>query len=129
MQLMTKPTNAEIEILGALWKLGPSTVKAVHEELQERREIGYTTVLKLMQIMAEKGLLVRDEDARAHVYRVAESQESTEKSLVADFVNRVFAGAAGRLAVQALGEGKVGREDLAEIRRLLDQLEGSDESN
>lgn len=126
---MARPTNGELDILSALWKLGPSTVKAVHEELQTKREMGYTTVLKLMQIMAEKGLLLRDEDSKAHIYRAAQAQETMQKTLVADFVDRVFSGASSQLVMQALGEGIVKPEDVAEIRRLLDQMESSNENN
>lgn len=119
-----RPTDAELEILSVLWTRGPSTVRDVFDELAKTKPIGYTTVLKLMQIMAEKRLVMRDERERAHVYSAASPRENTEKQMLGHMVERVFGGSATRLVMQALSAKKTSREDLAEIRRMLDQLEG-----
>ena len=118
-----RPTAAELEILGALWTLGPSTVRDVQEELQRAKPTGYTTVLKLLQIMADKGLVVRDEDQRAHVYHAAASRESTQRQLVDDLADRAFGGSAMALAMRALDTRRATRAELAEIRRLLNEHE------
>jgi predicted transcriptional regulator len=119
-----RPTPAELEILRVLWRQGASTVRDVHAALNPARSIGYTTVLKLMQIMTEKGLLGRDENARAHVYsaRVAESQ--TQRALVRDLIDRAFGGSAEGLVVEALQGQKASPEEIARIRRAVDSLEG-----
>ena len=117
-----KPTAAELAILQVLWDRGPSTVRDVHEALSER-QTGYTTVLKLMQIMAEKGLVVRDESQKTHVYRVAASEERTQKQLVGDLLDRAFGGSMQKLVMQALKSKKASEAELAELRRLLDELE------
>jgi predicted transcriptional regulator len=119
----TRPTNGELEILGVLWRRGPSSVRAVHEELSRNRNAGYTTVLKLMQIMADKGLVTRDTGNRAHVYSPAVEQSEARRSLTEDLVTRLFEGSAAQLAMQALGSKKANPEELAEIRQLLDHLE------
>ncbi len=121
--LHSHPTTAELEILRALWRLGPSTVRDVHEALRERR-VGYTTVLKLLQIMTEKGLVKRDESQRAHVYEARVPQEQTETQLVRDLVDRAFGGSPGRLVMQALSSRKATPEERDRIRQLLDELEG-----
>ncbi|MEX2283110.1 MAG: BlaI/MecI/CopY family transcriptional regulator [Gemmatimonadota bacterium] len=118
------PTDAELEILRVLWARGPSTVREVQEVLGEQREVGYTTALKLLQIMHEKGLVLRDESARTHVYEAAVAQERTQNALVGDLVDRAFGGSASALVLGALSVKPATREELAEIRRLLDQLEG-----
>lgn len=118
-----KPTNAELSILQVLWQRGPSTVREVHEELSKSRDTGYTTVLKLMQIMAEKGSLVRDEEERAHVYRPSQSQELSKRGLVGDLMEKAFGGSAQDLVMHALTAKKASSEDLAAIRKLLDELE------
>lgn len=120
-----RPTEAELAILRVLWGAGPSTVREVQEGLvrTQGREVGYTTALKLLQIMTDKGLVRRDEEGRAHVYRAAQPEERTQRRLVEDLLERAFAGAAGRLALQALRAGDASREELAAIRRLLDELE------
>jgi BlaI family transcriptional regulator, penicillinase repressor len=119
-----RPTRAELEILRVLWGQGPSTVREVHGALNEVRATGYTTVLKLLQIMAEKGLVSRDESQRAHVYapRLAESQ--TQRQIVRDLLERVFNGSASSLVMQALASRRTSPEEIARIRRLLDELEG-----
>src|SRR5215468_1317123 len=119
-----KPTPAELEILRILWKEGASTVREVHERLDRRRPTGYTTVLKLLQIMAEKGLVARDESARAHVYRATLPEHQTQQQLVRDLVDRAFGGSAATLVMQALIARRTTPEELARIRELLDRLEG-----
>ena len=119
------PTDAELEILRVLWARGPSTVREVQEALSERREVGYTTALKLLQIMHEKGLVRRDESARTHVYEAAVAQESTQNALVGDLMDRAFGGSSSALVLGALSSKPASREELAEIRRLLDELEGA----
>ena len=117
-----KPTDAELAILRVLWARGPSTVRQVAEVLG--RETGYTTVLKLLQIMTEKGLVRRDESQRTHVYEAACSQDHTERQLVTDLMDRVFGGSAAKLVLQALAATRASPEELAEIRRLLDRQRG-----
>ena len=119
-----EPTAAELEILQILWENGPSTVGAVNEKLNETRNVGYTTTLKLMQIMAEKGLVRRDVSKRAHVYSSRFSADQTQKKLLANLMDRAFQGSASRLVMQALSTRKATDEELAEIRRLLDEMEG-----
>ncbi|MBN2216274.1 MAG: BlaI/MecI/CopY family transcriptional regulator [Pirellulales bacterium] len=118
-----EPTNAELEILQVLWEHGPSTVRQIHEQLSHRRATGYTTTLKLMQIMVGKGLLARDESNRTHLYRDAQTREKTQRQLVRSLMQRAFDGSAAGLVMQALSTQKASSEDLAEIRRLLDELE------
>lgn len=121
---LPRPTDAELAILRVLWARGDSTVREVHEALQGAgQETGYTTVLKLMQIMADKGLVVRDESQRAHVYRARATQERTQRQLVTDLVERAFGGSPVQLAVQALSARRTSPEELAELRRMLDTLE------
>ena len=115
------PTDAELGILRVLWERGPSTVREVHEALQDGT--GYTTILKLMQIMTEKGLVVRDESQRAHVYSAQATQQRTQRQLVTDLVDRAFGGSPAQLAMQALSSKKTSPQELAELRRLLDSLE------
>ncbi len=118
-----KPTNSEVDILSVLWRLGPSSVREVYEDMNQRREIGYTTVLKLMQIMFEKGLVTRNEDSRAHIYSPLQAQADTQRTLIDDLVERAFGGSAHKLALNALSSKKATPEELAEIRSLLDHLE------
>jgi len=118
-----KPTNSEIGILQVLWGRGPGTVREVHDELAKTREIGYTTVLKLMQIMLEKGLLTRDEQVRGHVYRPTEAQDSAKRNLAGDLIDRAFGGSAHDLVMHALTAKRSTLQELAEIRQLLDELE------
>ena len=116
-----KPTDAELEILAALWQKEPCTVREIHELLNEKREIGYTTVLKLMQIMTEKELVTRDESQRSHVYRSKYRQEQTQRQLVGDLLNKAFGGAADKLVMQALRSKKVTADELSKIQELLDE--------
>ncbi|MBN9663428.1 MAG: BlaI/MecI/CopY family transcriptional regulator [Acidobacteria bacterium] len=119
-----RPTAAELEILGVLWEQGPSTVRRVHEVLDARKPTGYTTVLKLLQIMSEKGLVAREESARAHVYRAAAAREETQGQLVSDLVDRAFGGSAAELVMRALSTRPASQEELDEIRRMLDSYRG-----
>jgi predicted transcriptional regulator len=118
-----RPTDAELEILKVLWRRGPSTVREVFEALSETRGTGYTTVLKLMQIMSDKGLVTRDESERAHRYEAALAEDETQRQLVGDLLRKVFDGSAKRLVVQALSSEAASREELDEIRQMLDELE------
>lgn len=117
-----KPTDAELEILHVLWANGPSTVRHVHETLSQSRDIGYTTALKLMQIMFEKGLLVREENNRSHTYTALVTEEDTQRTLVDRFVETAFRGSASKLVMQVLGQHKASREELDEIKALLNNL-------
>lgn len=124
---LPRPTDAELGILRVLWARGPATVREVHEALQEAGAVGgYTTTLKLMQIMADKGLVERDESQRAHVYRARASQERTQRQLVSDLVERAFGGSPVQLAMQALSARRTSPEELAELRQLLDSLAKDD---
>lgn len=118
-----RPTDAELEILTVLWSRGASTVRDIHETITARRPAQYTTILKLMQIMAEKGLVRRNEEQRAHVYEAAQSQEWTQERLAGDLLRRAFDGSARSLMMGALSAGKTTREELADLRRLLDEYE------
>ena len=120
-----RPTDAELEILKVLWRRGPSTVREVFDALSERRGTGYTTVLKLMQIMAEKGLVTRDETARAHRYSAAQEEGETQSRLVGDLVRKAFDGSARNLVLHALSSERASAEELSEIRQMLDELERS----
>ena len=119
-----RPTDAELGILRVLWRRGPSTVRDVHEELSRESNTGYTTILKLLQIMTEKGLVVRDERERAHVYQSRHSEQKTQRQLLSDLLDRAFDGSAAKLVVQALSASKASSTELNEIRNLLDQIEG-----
>jgi BlaI family transcriptional regulator, penicillinase repressor len=122
-----RPTDAELAILRVLWRRGPSTVREVQVDLGGEEATGYTTVLKLLQIMTEKGLVLREQAGRAHVYRVAQSEEQTQSRLLTDLLERAFAGSAQQLVLRALTARKASPEELAEIRKLLDELEGGAE--
>lgn len=119
----TQPTDAEYAILRVLWRLGSGTVRDIHKILNQSREIGYTSVLKTLQIMTEKGLVLRDEAERAHVYTPAFSEETAQGGILADLLQRVFGGSAQRLVMRALQVQPATKEELAEIKRLLDALE------
>ena len=120
---LPRPTDAELEILKVLWRRGPSTVREVFETLGESKTTGYTTVLKFMQIMAEKGLVVRDESERAHRYEPAAPEDETQRRLVGDLLRKAFDGGAAKLVMQALSTERASAEELSEIRRMLDELE------
>jgi predicted transcriptional regulator len=116
-----RPTDAELEILTVLWSIGPATVRQVYEEISRRRPAQYSTILKFMQIMAEKGLLLRDEEQRAHVYRAARPREWTQRQIAGHLLDRAFSGSAKALLVGALSAKKASRSELADIRKLLDE--------
>ena len=118
-----KPTAAELQILQVLWERGPSTVREVHEALQAEKALGYTTVLKLMQIMTAKGLVRRNEDQRAHVYEAQQPAEKTKRQLAADMLERVFDGSARELMLHALAAQRSSRQEMEELRSLLDEHE------
>jgi predicted transcriptional regulator len=122
MPIRRKPTEAELAILTVLWRRGPSTVRQVAEGLG--RETGYTTILKLLQIMTEKRLVRRDESARTHVYEAASTEDQTQRQLVADLLNRAFGGSASKLVLQALAASRATPAELDEIRTLLDKRRG-----
>ena len=122
-QKQLKPTEAELSILRILWEHGPCTVRTVQKELSEKRETGYTTALKLLQIMYEKGLVTRDEQAHAHIYKARVKEQQTQKLILGDLLERLFDGSTTKLAIQALSMKKATPEELTEIRRLLDKLE------
>src|SRR2546423_14475337 len=125
---LPRPTDAELEILKVLWRRGPSTVREVFETINETKGTGYTTVLKFMQIMAEKGLVKRDESERAHRYETTLAEGETQRQLVGDLLQRAFDGSAKKLGLQALSSERASVEELNEIRRMLDELEdASDE--
>ena len=121
---LPKPTDAELAILGVLWRDGPSTVRQVHDALADQRGIGYTTILKLLQIMADKGLVERDQSQRSHVYRARLPREQTQAQLVGDLLEKAFGGSAARLVMSALSHKPASPEELAEIRKMLKRLEG-----
>jgi BlaI family transcriptional regulator, penicillinase repressor len=121
---LPRPTDAELEILNVIFRRGPSTVREVHEEINRRKPMVYTTVLKMMQIMADKGLLNRDESARAHLYATSLTQEETQQQLVGDLLQRAFEGSASSLVMRALSSKKTSREELNRIKAMLKELEG-----
>ena len=124
MQKGTKPTESELEILQILWQNGGElTVRTINDRLNERREVGYTTTLKMAQIMVEKGLLTRRDDERQHFYRPAIEESATQGQLVQNLVRNAFSGSAARLVMQALGNHQASSEELLEIKTLIQQLE------
>ena len=123
---LPNPTPAELELLRVLWSLGPSTVREVRAGMVPGRDAGYTTVLKLLQIMTEKGLVTREPVGRAHRYRAIPSESQAQSQMVGDILDRVFGGAAEKLVMHALTARKATPEELTEVRRLLDRLEGGD---
>jgi BlaI family penicillinase repressor len=118
-----KPTSSELEILRVLWVRGPSTVREVYDSLNEKKRTGYTTVLKMLQIMTEKGSVRRNEDERAHVYEACEPAEKTKGRLAGDVLQRVFEGSASELMMHALEGRKTSHEEIEELRRMLDEYE------
>ena len=118
---LPRPTDAELEILSVLWSTGPATVRQVYERIGERRPAQYSTILKFMQIMADKGLLIRDEKQRAHVYKAARPREWTQQQLAGHLLERAFSGSAKALLIGALSARKTTKSELAEIRKLVDE--------
>lgn len=125
---LPKPTESELEILRILWDIEPATVRDVHEALNRQRDSGYTTVLKLMQIMAAKGLVERDEANRAHVYRATVSQDVMQSRILRDLSLRLFSGSAARLALHALAMEPASESELEEIRTLIEMKRSTEES-
>mgnify|MGYP006268158339 CR=1 FL=1 len=125
---MAKPTEGELEILRVLWREGPATVRQVNEALTQEldRTVGYTTTLKLMQIMHDKGLLSREKDGKTHIYRARISEKAARGQLLDRLMNMAFRGSAAQLVLQALGDHRTSKEELAEIRQLLDQIESNE---
>jgi len=117
-----KPTESELEILQTLWIKGLETVREVHEDLARTKDVGYTTTLKLMQIMHEKGLVKRDDSMRTHVYQAAVNKEKTQKHMLSKMIDSLFGGSSTQLVIQALGESKASPEELEKIQALLDNL-------
>lgn len=118
-----KPTESELEILGILWERGASTVREVHEILEQSKEAGYTTTLKLMQIMHEKGILSRDASAKTHIYKASISRENTQQQLLNKMIDTVYNGSATQLVMQALGHHRSSQEELDQIRQYLNEME------
>lgn len=119
--LLPRPTEGELELLGILWEKGPATVRDLHEEISIRRPVGYTSVLKLLQIMTEKGLVEREESGKAHIYRPAASQQETQNQMLRDISERLFAGSAAQLALHALALEPVSDRELEELRHLIEK--------
>jgi len=124
-QTPQKPTASELEILRVLWLRGPSTVREVHDALSEKKSLGYTTVLKLLQIMTAKGTVRRNETQRAHVYEACLPADQTKRQIAGDMLQRVFEGSASQLMMHALAGRKASAEEITELRRLLDEYERS----
>ncbi len=121
---LPQPTSAELELLHVLWQRGPSTVREIHDALSGAKETGYTTTLKILQRMTDKRLVRRDESQRSHVYSAVRGAEQTQRQLLRSLLRTAFGGASTKLVLQALSEETVSAADLAEIRRVLDELEG-----
>jgi predicted transcriptional regulator len=124
-----RPTDAELAILRILWDRGPSTVRQVHDVLARERQAAYTTALKLLQIMTEKGLVERDERDRTHVYRARHGEEQTQRQLVRDLVDRAFGGSATKLVMQALASKRASAEELHDIRKAIDEARSDKEAS
>jgi len=122
--ILPKPTDAELEILQLLWEYGPNSVRFINEKLNDKRETGYTTTLKVLQIMHEKGLVRRNTDARSHIYETVLTKAETQQSLLDNFVDHVFSGSAMSLVMQALGNNKASKAELDEIKALIEKMEG-----
>lgn len=128
-RLPPKPTASELEILHILWSRGPSTVREVLESLNEKKSLGYTGVLKLLQIMTAKGTVRRDETNRAHVYEACRPADQTKRQLATDMLQRVFEGSASQLMMHALAGYRASPEEIEELRRILDAYQGDDNDN
>lgn len=120
---MARPSENELKILQILWDQGPSSVRDVHEKISENKDSGYTTTLKLMQIMASKGIAVRDTSSRTHIYSAALSEQKTKKDLLSRFISATFKGSSSSLVLQALGNGKTTQKELDEIKALISSIE------
>lgn len=126
MKSLPRPTDSELAILQVLWEKGPSTVRLVNEQLNLEREVGYTTTLKLMQIMAEKGLVSRNTETRTHIYEAALTEREAQRNLLDKFVDTAFRGSAVKLVMQALGNHKTSKEELEAIKALIEAKENED---
>lgn len=122
-----RPTESELEILQVLWQNGPSTVRLVNDVLNAKKKVGYTTTLKFMQIMVEKGILEREDTKRPHLYRPALKENETQEVLLDRFLDTAFGGSAMKMVMQALGNRRTSKEELTQIREFLDNLEGDKE--
>jgi predicted transcriptional regulator len=122
-----RPTESELAILQILWKKGPSTVRFVNDELNKQREVGYTTTLKIMQIMADKGLVDRNTNQRMHIYTPAVKEKDTKNNLIQNFLETTFGGSAKKLILQTLGSHNTSKEELEEIKRLISELENKNQ--
>ena len=122
-----KPTDSELEILQILWQKGPATVKSVNEILSEKKDVGYTTTLKLMQIMYEKGLVQRNEKDRSHIYTAVIEENKIQKALVEKLLETAFRGSAAKLVMQALGNSKPSKDELDKIRELINNIDRGDQ--
>ncbi|WP_348655421.1 BlaI/MecI/CopY family transcriptional regulator [uncultured Roseivirga sp.] len=120
---MIKPTESELEILNVLWTNGPSSVREVNKKINEQKEVGYTTTLKLMQIMTQKGLVERDESSRSHIYSARIKAEDIQEQMLDKLLNTAFGGSASKLVLSALGSGKASARELEEIKALIQKLE------
>ena len=118
-----KPTESEIEVLNILWEHGPQSVRFVNEKLNVQREVGYTTSLKIMQLMVEKGLLARDTSSRTHIYKAIVNEQKTQGQLLKKFVDTAFRGSSMKMVMQALGNHKPSQEELDEIKKLIEKIE------
>ena len=125
---LNKPTESEMEILQVLWEKGPSTVREIHDILSHTKETGYTTTLKLMQIMNEKGLLNRNDDSKSHIYTSAVKKESIQKQAVNKMINGLFKGSPAKLVMHALGNHRASKEEILEIKKYLDEMENKETS-
>ena len=124
---LNKPTDAELEILQLLWEHGASTVRFINDQLNEKREVGYTTTLKIMQIMVEKGLATRNTQSRTHIYQTTVTEAETQQQLLTGFLDKAFGGSAMKLVMQALGRHKTSKEELESIKQLIQQIENKDD--
>jgi predicted transcriptional regulator len=124
-----RPTDAELAILRVLWQRGPSTVRQVHDSLLRERPTAYTTALKMLQIMTEKGLVSRDETERTHVYQARLTEQQTQRQLVGDLLDRAFGGSASKLVMQALASTRATPDELSEIRKLIDRHTRQEDRN
>lgn len=129
MSKKNKPTESELEILQILWSKGPSSVRKVNDTLNEKREVGYTTTLKIMQIMLDKGLVIRDTSSRTHIYQAVTSETQTQQELLARFLKTTFKGSASKLVMQALGNHKASAKELDEIKSLIKKIEDAEKQN
>ena len=127
-QNILKPTESELEVLQVLWQAGPSSVRFVNEQMNKKREVGYTTTLKIMQIMADKHLVLRDTKSRTHIYKANVNEAATQKQLLKKFVEATFRGSAMQMVLQALGNHEASNEELEKIKALIETIEKGDKS-